>query len=105
VPVDDMIIAGTEPVAREVIAGICRQLAQGGLIEWMEYPELGHTIGSAKIKLLGIAAVARGCSPDIDLRFSDKIIEPPSPEAYVRALRAGEDRDDRRRTDERERGA
>lgn len=78
VPVDDMIISGTEPVARGVIAGVCRQLAEGGYIEWTEFLEPGHTIGSARIKNPGIKAVERGGSPGINIRFSNKEIETTS---------------------------
>jgi hypothetical protein len=69
VPVDDMIITGTESVTREAIGGVCRQLGEAGLIEWIGYLGQGHTIGSARITGSGVDAVERGSSPSIEIRF------------------------------------
>ena len=48
-PVDDMILGGTERASIEAIGGVCRQLAEGGLIEWSGYLGQGPRIGSARI--------------------------------------------------------
>src|ERR1700722_20033630 len=69
VPVDEMIVAGTEPVSRDVIRGVCRNLAEAGLIEWS--PTIGqeHTIGHARITARGTDAVERGSGSGIDIEF------------------------------------
>jgi hypothetical protein len=60
VPVDDLIIAGTEPVPCEAVEVVCRQLAEWGLIEWTSYVGSGPRIGSAKITANGSLAVELG---------------------------------------------
>ena len=57
VPVDDMIFS--EPVSREAIAGVCRQLADARLIEWKSLTGAneGHVIGMAIITGPGVDAV------------------------------------------------
>jgi hypothetical protein len=37
VPVEDIILAGAEPVPSGALEGVCRQLSQLGLIEWQGY--------------------------------------------------------------------
>jgi|HubBroStandDraft_2_1064218.scaffolds.fasta_scaffold1584619_1 hypothetical protein len=63
VPIDEMIFSGTEPVSREAISRVCRQLGEAGLIEWSGHLVQGHTIGSARITGSGVDAVERGGSP------------------------------------------
>jgi hypothetical protein len=72
VPVDDMIISGTESVTREAIGGVCRQLGETGLIEWSGYLGQGHVIGSARITASGVDAVERGSSPGIEIRIGSE---------------------------------
>ena len=67
VPVDDMIISGTEPVSRESIGRVCRQLGEAGLIEWSGQLGQGHTIGSARIKGPVVDTVERGGLPSIHM--------------------------------------
>lgn len=72
VPVDDMIISGTEPVSLEVIGSICRRLEEDGLIEWTGYLGQGPVIGTARIKQRGIDIIRPGGEHDINFRFSKK---------------------------------
>jgi hypothetical protein len=78
VPVDDMIISGTEPVTLEAIGGVCRQMADAGLIEWTGYLGRGPTIGSARITSQGINAVERGEAASINIQFPSKNPRAPS---------------------------
>lgn len=79
VPVDDMIINGTEPVSLEVIDGVCRHLRDAGLIEWTGYLGGGPVIGSAKITGRGVDAIERKTSPSIEIRFPSSNASAPSP--------------------------
>jgi hypothetical protein len=49
VPVDDLIIGGTERVSGDAIRRVCGQLDELGLIQWTSYMGNGPPIGSAKI--------------------------------------------------------
>ena len=71
VPVTEEILSGGEPISREAIAGVCRELADVGLIEWTPYLP-GHVIGSARIRGPGVDAVERGSSASLEIRFPDK---------------------------------
>ncbi len=82
VPVDDMIVSGTEPVSLDAIGGVCSQLAEKGLIEWTGYLGQGPRIGSAKILSLGVDAVETGSSGVIEVRFPGR----PKP-SFVEQLR------------------
>ena len=79
VPVDDMIITGTEPVPLEAIGNVCRQLGEGGLIEWTGYIGQGRTVGSARITASGVDAIERETSPSIDIRFPSRNASAPTP--------------------------
>ena len=68
VPVDDMIISGTEPISRDALGRVCRQLGEAGLIEWSVYLGQGHSIGSARITGPGIDIVERDESSTVDMR-------------------------------------
>jgi hypothetical protein len=61
VSVSQEILSGGEPVSDEAIAGVCRRLADVGLIEWTAYLP-GLVIGSARITGLGERAVEQGGS-------------------------------------------
>lgn len=76
VPVTSIILS-PEPVSDDVIAGVCRQLADVGLIDWTAYLQ-GPTIGSARITGSGVDAVERGSSPSIEIRFPSKNASAPS---------------------------
>ena len=67
VPVNNMIISGTEPVSRESIGRVCRQLGEAGLIEWSGQLGQGHTIRSAGIKGPVVDTVERGGLPSIHI--------------------------------------
>ncbi len=69
VPVTEEILSGGEPVSREAIAGVCREMADVGLIKWGPHLPPGHIIGSARIRGPGVDAVERGGSASIDIRF------------------------------------
>ena len=71
VPVSDVILSGLEPISDDAIAGVCRQLADAGLIEWTAYLQ-GPTIGSARIRGPGVDAVERSGSASLEIRFPDK---------------------------------
>ena len=71
VPVTEEILSGGEPISREVIAGVCRELADVGLIEWTSYLQ-GHVIGSARIRGPGVDAVERGSTASLEIRLPDK---------------------------------
>ena len=60
VPVEDIILAGAEPVPSGAIEGVCRQLSQLGLIEWQGYIGQGPRIGAARITVNGSSAVEHG---------------------------------------------
>jgi hypothetical protein len=77
VPVDEMIIAGTEPVSREAIGRVCRELMEAGLIEWNPTMGQNHTIGHARITARGTDAVERGSAPGIDIQFPNSAAESP----------------------------
>ena len=70
VPVTEEILSGGEPISREAIAGVCRDLAGVGLIEWTPHPP-GHVIGSARITGPGGDAVERGGSARLEIRFPE----------------------------------
>jgi hypothetical protein len=78
VPVDDMIITGSEPVTLEAIGNVCRQLGEGGLIEWTGYIGKGRTVGSARITGSGVDAIERESSPSIEIKFPSKNAPAPS---------------------------
>lgn len=73
VPVNDIIFSGFSSVNDEVVAGICRQLADAGLIEWTAFLS-GPVVGSARIKAAGIVAVERGEFHGLDLGFPPRNI-------------------------------
>jgi len=76
VPVTEEILSGGEPVSREAIAGVCRELADVGLIEWTPYLS-SHVIGSARISGPGVAAVERGAAASLEIRFPNKAARRP----------------------------
>ncbi len=84
VPVDDRIISGTEPVSPEAIGGVCRQLAELGLIEWTSYIGHGPRIGSARITANGSSAVELGSWAGVNIRFPDRA---PAPKKEVNLKR------------------
>lgn len=71
------IILSPESVSDSAIAGVCRQLADAGLIEWTAYLQ-GPTIGSARITGSGVDAVERGSSASLQIRFPSKNGSAPS---------------------------
>jgi Hypothetical protein (DUF2513) len=73
VPVDDLIISGTEPISPEAIEGVCRQLAEWGLIEWTGYIGHGPRIGSAKITANGTSAVELGSWAGVNIQFPGRV--------------------------------
>jgi hypothetical protein len=77
VPVTEEILSGGEPVSRETIAGVCRELADVGLIEWAPFLP-GHVIGNARIRGPGVDAVERGGSASLEIRFPDKGVPVPT---------------------------
>jgi hypothetical protein len=72
VPVDDMILGGTERASVEAIGGVCRQLAEGGLIEWSGNLGQGPRIGSARITGRGVDVVEQGGTAGIDIRVQSR---------------------------------
>jgi hypothetical protein len=67
-----MILSGVDAhVSREAIGGVCRQLADVGLIDWSAYLGQGLNIGSARLTGSGVDAVERRNSASIDIRFPD----------------------------------
>jgi predicted nucleotide-binding protein len=79
VPVTEEIFSGGEPVSREAIAGVCREMADVGLIEWGPHQPPGHVIGSARLRGPGVDAVERGGSPSLQIRFPNK----PAPAVFA----------------------
>lgn len=71
VPVNDLIVSGTDSVTLEAIGGVCRQLGEAGLIEWTGYLGRGPVIGTARITGQGVDAVERGGSASLEIRFPD----------------------------------
>ena len=68
-PIGETLLA-PHPVELRVIGGVCQQLADVGLIDWKELAgDEGFAAGMAKITGKGVAAVERGSSPDISIRF------------------------------------
>ena len=84
VPVTEEILSGGEPISREAIAGVCRELTDVGLIEWTPYLP-GHVIGSARIRGPGVDAVERGSSASLEILFPEK----PAPAVLDSARGAG----------------
>lgn len=78
VPVTEEILSGGEPVSREAIAGVCRDLADVGFIEWTPYRP-GHVIGLARIRGPGVDAVDRRGSAVLEIQFPDAPV-PATPE-------------------------
>lgn len=76
VPVTGIILS-PEPVSDDAVAGVCRQLADDGLIEWTAYLQ-GPTIGSARITGPGVDAVERGGSANLEIQFPSKYASAPS---------------------------
>lgn len=70
VPVTGIILS-PEPVSDDTIAGVCRQLADAGLIEWTAHLR-GSTIGSARITGFGVDAVERRGLDNLEIQFSSK---------------------------------
>lgn len=68
VPVNSLVVVGLVHVSDDVIAGVCRQLASAGLIEWTGYLG-GPVIGSARITALGVDAVERASTPGISIHY------------------------------------
>lgn len=87
VPVTGIILSGLEPISDETIAGVCRQLAEAGLIEWTAYLQ-GPTIGSARIRGPGVDAVERGGSASLEIRFPNA--GPPELPAAMPAIKEPE---------------
>jgi hypothetical protein len=81
--VDDLILAGTEPIPSDVIEGVCRHLSQLGLIEWQGYAGQGPRIGSARITVNGSSAVEHGSWAGITITFPGRAPAPipPAPQA------------------------
>jgi hypothetical protein len=73
-----MIIAGTEPVSREAIGRVCRNLWEAGLIEWNPTIGQSHTVGHARISARGTDAVERRSAPGIDIQFPNSAPERPT---------------------------
>jgi hypothetical protein len=63
VPVEDIILAGAEPVPSGAIEGVCRHLSQLGLIEWQGYIGQGPRIGAARITANGSSRVLKNSFP------------------------------------------
>jgi hypothetical protein len=70
VPVNSIILS-PEPVSDDVIACVCRQLADVGLIEWTAHLQ-GPIIGLARIRGPGADAVERGGSASLEIQFPEK---------------------------------
>ncbi|MBB3956297.1 TIR domain-containing protein [Novosphingobium sediminicola] len=69
VPISETLLA-PHPVELRIIGGVCQQLSDVGLIDWKELSgNEGFEAGMAKITGKGVAAVERGSSPDISIRF------------------------------------
>jgi predicted nucleotide-binding protein len=84
VPVDDLIIAGAEPVPAEAIEVICRQLREWGLIEWTGYVGGGPRIGSARITANGSSAVEHGSWAGVKIHFPGRAPAPVKKEISLR---------------------
>jgi predicted nucleotide-binding protein len=84
VPVDDLIISGTKPVSPEAIEGVCRQLAELGLIEWTTYIGHGPRIGSARITANGSSAVELGSWAGVNIQFPGRVPDHPKKEVGLR---------------------
>ena len=84
VPVDDLIISGTEPVSPEAIEGVCRQLAELGLIQWTGYIGDGPRIGSARITANGSSAVELGSWAGVNIQFPGRVPDHAKKEAGLK---------------------
>ncbi len=91
VPVTEEILSGGEPVSREAIAGLCREMADVGLIDWGPHQPPGHVIGSARIRGPGVDAVEQGSSPSIQIRFPNKTAAVASGQPAPQAAPASDD--------------
>ncbi len=91
VPVTEEILNGGEPVSREAIAGLCREMADVGLIDWGPHQPPGHVIGSARIRGPGVDAVEQGSSPSIQIRFPNKTAAVASGQPAPQAAPASDD--------------
>jgi predicted nucleotide-binding protein with TIR-like domain/uncharacterized protein DUF2513 len=72
VPVEDIILAGAEPVPPGALEGVCRHLSQLGLIEWQGYIGQGPRIGAARITANGSSAVEHGSWAGTAITFSGR---------------------------------
>jgi hypothetical protein len=84
VPVDDLIISGTEPVSPEAIEGVCRQLAELGLIQWTGCIGHGPRIGSARITANGSSAVELGSWAGVNIQFPGRVADHAKKEAGLK---------------------
>lgn len=71
VPVNNMIFGGLSFISDEIIAGISRQLADAGLIEWTPLLS-GPAVGTARIRASGVDAVERGEFNGLKIEFPPK---------------------------------
>jgi hypothetical protein len=89
VPTSDIDTSGGEFVDRQVIGGICSQLAEVGLIEWK--PLIGgiegFVIGMAKITATGVDVIDGARPSPIAININPAL---PVPTASPRSLRAKE---------------
>jgi hypothetical protein len=84
VPVEDIILAGAEPVPSGAIEGVCRQLSQLGLIEWQGYIGQGPRIGAARITVNGSSAVEHGSWAGTTITFPGRVPDPAKKEGGLR---------------------
>jgi restriction system protein len=70
-PTSDIDVSGGEFVGRQVIAGVCRQLQDGKLIEWrpLTGAQEGLIIGYARITALGVDVIEGRTLPPIAVDF------------------------------------
>ena len=84
VPVEDIILAGAEPVPSGAVEGVCRQLSQLGLIEWQGYIGQGPRIGAARITANGSSAVEHGSWAGTVITFPANAAAPAKKEVGLR---------------------
>jgi Hypothetical protein (DUF2513) len=84
VPVEDIILAGAEPVPSGAIEGVCRHLSQLGLIEWQGYIGQGPRIGAARITANGSSAVEHGSWAGTSITFPGRAPAPAKKESGLR---------------------
>jgi nucleoside phosphorylase len=77
VPTSDMNVSGTS-VDRQAIGGVCRQLADAGLIRWkaLTGAQEGLVIGMAQITALGVDVVQGDATPPIKVALPGRATSP-----------------------------